>query len=61
MTTTLTFKDGRKAVFTDGDSLELDLDGQTAAGMYSVVVTDNTGKIVFSAYHWHNDPKGEVW
>lgn len=54
----LTYKDGKMAEFTEGyDPLELDLDGTHIRDLFSIVIESN-GKVIFSAYHWHNDPMG---
>ena len=56
MKTILTYKDGQQVVFQGGDSLELDLDGLTVKEIFSIEVFSPDGKVVFSAYHWHNQP-----
>jgi hypothetical protein len=53
--TTLTYRDGSVANFDTGDALELDLDSQHGSEIFSIVVTVGT-RVVFSAYHWANNP-----
>ena len=57
---TLTFRDGQQIYFPAGsDSIELDLDGDTSKNLFQIAVHDFDGTVMFSAYHWHNQPKGE--
>jgi hypothetical protein len=58
----ITYKDGHAAAFDAGtgfDALELDLDTEHGQSIFSICVYAD-GRLIFSAYHWHNDPGKEI-